>query len=260
MVPPGPEGPAILVEHLTKRFGNLVAVDDLSFEVRRGEIFGILGSNGAGKTTTLKVITGLLRPDGGRVLLGGIDVLRHPVEAKSGMGFLPEAPALYDLLSAREFLEMIGTLRGLDPGKLDRRIEELLGIMELGPFQHQNVGTFSRGMRQKLAFVSSILHEPDILILDEPLSGLDPRFGKMFKRWIRDHAESGRSVLMTTHVTSNAEELCDRVAVVDRGRVLVKGTVKEVLEAAKAASLEDAFVALVGGNGWQRLPSLQRTP
>lgn len=259
MASPGPAGPAILVEHLTKRFGGLVAVDDLSFEVGKGEIFGILGSNGAGKTTTLKVITGLLRPDRGRVEVGGVDVLKRPVDAKRLIGFLPEAPALYDLLTAREFLEMIGTLRGMEPELLDTRISELLDIMELTPFQSSNVGTFSRGMRQKLAFTSAILHEPDILVLDEPLSGLDPRFGKLFKRWIKDHAASGKSVLMSTHVTSNAEELCDRVAVMDRGRIVANGTVDEVLAKAESKNLEDAFVALVGGSSWQRLPSSQRT-
>ena len=260
MAASGPAGPAILVEHLTKRYGGLVAVDDLSFDVKKGEIFGILGSNGAGKTTTLKVITGLLRPDSGRVEVGGVDVLKRPVEAKRLIGFLPEAPALYDLLTAREFLEMVGTLRGMEPKGLDRRIDELLDIMELTAFQHNNVGTFSRGMRQKLAFTSAIIHEPGILVLDEPLSGLDPRYGKLFKRWIRDHAAGGRSVLMSTHVTSNAEEICDRVAVVDRGRVIASGTVGEVLAMSGTKNLEDAFVALVGGGKWQQLPSSQRTP
>jgi ABC-2 type transport system ATP-binding protein len=255
MAPSGAPKPAILVEHLTKRFGGLVAVDDLSFEVGRGQIFGLLGSNGAGKTTTLKVLTGLLRPDSGTVRIDGVDVLKDPVEAKRRIGFLPEAPALYDQLTAREFLEMIGTLRGLPPGRLDRRIGELLDVMELSDFAQNNIGTFSRGMRQKLAFSSAVLHEPGILVLDEPLSGLDPRFGKFFKNMIREHSGKGGSVLMSTHVTANAEELCDRVAVVDRGRLLASGPVKDVLEAAGARTLEDAFVALVGGSRWPRSPS-----
>jgi ABC-type multidrug transport system ATPase subunit len=243
-----PRGQAITVEHLTKRFGMLLAVDDLSLEVNQGEIFGILGSNGAGKTTTLKVLTGLLRPDAGQVEVGGVDVLKSPSEAKGKMGFLPEAPALYDQLTGKEFLEMIGTLRGMEPGRLDQRINSLLDTMELADFGDRNVGTYSRGMRQKLAFASAIIHEPGILILDEPLSGLDPRFGKLFKSWIRDHADGGGAVLMSTHVTANAEQMCDRVAVMDKGRVLTSGAVKDVLALAGARSLEDAFVALVGGS------------
>jgi ABC-2 type transport system ATP-binding protein len=235
-------------------------VDDLSLEVGRGQIFGLLGSNGAGKTTALKVLTGLLRPDRGNVHIDGVDVLRNPVEAKRRIGFLPEAPALYDQLSAREFLEMIGTLRGLPQARLDRRIAELLDMMELSDFSDQNIGTFSRGMRQKLAFSSAVLHEPGILVLDEPLSGLDPRFGKLFKNWIREHSAKGGSVLMSTHVTSNAEEMCDRVAIIDRGRALASGLVKEVLGAAGAGTLEDAFVALVGGSRWPRSPSFPPTP
>jgi len=259
MGPPTGAGPAISVGHLTKRFGGLVAVDDLSFDVGRGQIFGLLGSNGAGKTTTLKVLTGLLRPDSGRVRIDGVDVLRRPVEAKRRIGFLPEAPALYDQLTAREFLEMIGTLRSMEQARLDARIGELLEMMELSEFAKSNVGTFSRGMRQKLAFASAVLHSPAILVLDEPLSGLDPRFGKLFKDWIRGHAGGGGSVLMSTHVTSNAEEMCDRVAVIDRGRVLAAGPVRGVLEASGTKTLEDAFVALVGGSRWPRSPSSQRT-
>jgi ABC-2 type transport system ATP-binding protein len=250
-----PGKPAISVEHLTKRFGKLLAVDDLTLQVMPGEIFGLLGSNGAGKTTTLKVLSGLLRPDGGRVEVAGIDVLLNPVGAKGRIGFLPEAPALYDQLSGKEFLEMIGTLRNIAPKSLDERIGRLLETMELTASRDQNVGTYSRGMRQKLAFASAIIHEPQILILDEPLSGLDPRFGKLFKTWIREHARAGKAVLMSTHVTANAEQMCDRVAVMDKGRLLASGTVPDVLASAGAKSLEDAFVTLVGGNRWPRSPS-----
>jgi len=254
-----PRRPAIMVEHLSKRFGKVLAVDDLSLEVADGEIFGILGSNGAGKTTTLKVLCGLLRPDGGRVEVAGIDVLQNPVEAKGKIGFLPEAPALYDQLSGKEFLEMIGTLRGIEPGRLGKRIDDLLESMELTASRDRNVGTYSRGMRQKLAFASAIIHEPGILILDEPLSGLDPRFGKLFKCWIKEHAMAGRSVLMSTHVTANAEQMCDKVAIMDKGRLLCSGKVADVMASAEARSLEDAFVTLVGGNRWPRSPSSQPT-
>jgi ABC-2 type transport system ATP-binding protein len=255
-----PNRPAIAVEHLTKRFGKVLAVDDLSLQVFPKEIFGILGSNGAGKTTTLKVICGLLRPDGGRVEVAGIDVLGNPSEAKGKMGFLPEAPALYDQLTGKEFLEMIGTLRGIGPKRLDERIRQLLETLELTPSRDRNVGTYSRGMRQKLAYASAVIHEPGILVLDEPLSGLDPRFGKIIKAWIREHAESGGSVLMSTHITANAEQMCNKVAVMDRGRLLASGSIENVMAFAKAKSLEDAFVALVGGKRWPRSPSLPQTP
>jgi len=253
-------GPAIAVEHLTKRFGKLVAVDDLSLRVMPGEIFGILGSNGAGKSTALKVVCGLLRPDRGTVEVAGIDVLRDPVAAKAHIGFLPEAPALYDQLSGKEFLEMIGTLRGMEPERLNRRIRELLEVMELAGSASRNVGTYSRGMRQKLAFASAIIHSPQILVLDEPLSGLDPRFGKLFKLWIREHAGKANAVLMSTHVTANAEQMCDKIIVLDKGRLVAGGSVKEVLQAAGAPNLEDAFVTLVGGKKWAHLPSTPQTP
>ncbi|MGQ9582372.1 MAG: ABC transporter ATP-binding protein [Thermoplasmatota archaeon] len=252
--------PAVLVEGLTKRFGAVTALSDVSFEVRRGEVFGVLGSNGAGKSTALKTVCGLLRPDRGRVVVAGVDALRDPVEAKRRIGFLPEAPALYDQLTGREFLEMLGTLRGMRPPELDERVGKLLEAMELEAFQDCNIGTYSRGMRQKLALSSAILHDPEVLVLDEPLSGLDPRFAKLIKGWLRERAEDGGSVLMSTHVTSSAEELCDRVAVLDRGRVLVTGAVAEVLEAAGAGNLEDAFVAIVGGRRWVRSPFSRRTP
>jgi len=260
MGPRSGEGIAILIANLTKRFGSLKAVDDISFSIEEGEVFGILGSNGAGKTTTLKIICGLLKPDLGSVRVAGIDALRDPVGAKRVVGYLPEAPALYDLLTGREFLEMIGTLRGMKGIALKKRIDELLDILELASFQNKNVGTYSRGMRQKLAFSASVMHDPAILILDEPLTGLDPRFGKLFKEWIKDHAKDGNTVLLSTHVTSTAEEICDRIGIIHGGKLLKLGSVKEVLEASGTGNLEDAFVALVGGKEWRRLPSTRRTP
>jgi len=260
MGPRSGEGIAILIANLTKRFGSLKAVDDISFSIEEGEVFGILGSNGAGKTTTLKIICGLLKPDLGSVRVAGIDALRDPVGAKRVVGYLPEAPALYDLLTGREFLEMIGTLRGMKGIALKKRIDELLDILELASFQNKNVGTYSRGMRQKLAFSASVMHDPAILILDEPLPGLDPRFGKLFKEWIKDHAKDGNTVLLSTHVTSTAEEICDRIGIIHGGKLLKLGSVKEVLEASGTGNLEDAFVALVGGKEWRRLPSTRRTP
>ncbi len=266
----GNDAPAVLVEGLTKRFGPVTALSGVSFEVRRGEVFGILGSNGAGKSTTLKTICGLLRPDAGRVVVAGVDVVRSPVEAKRRVGFLPELGRVIGSQSRehreraepadREFLEMLGTLRGMRAPLLDERVRELLEAMELEAFQDCNIGTYSRGMRQKLAFSSAILHNPEVLVLDEPLSGLDPRYAKLIKSWLRERARDGGSVLMSTHVTSSAEELCDRVAVLDRGRILANGSVSEVLEAAGARNLEDAFVSLVGGGRWASSPFSRRTP
>ena len=235
------------VRNLAKRFGNVLAVDGLSFAVEKGEVFGMLGTNGAGKTTTMKILACLLRPTSGLALVDGLDVTRDQLDVKRRIGYLPEMPNLFDKLTGREFMAMLGTLRGMEPDVLEKRVAEYIRILEFGDFLDLEIGTYSKGMRQRVAFASSVLHEPPILILDEPTSGLDPRYSKMVKAWIRDYAGKGNTVLMSTHVTEIADSLCDRVAVVHEGRLAGLDTPGNLKKNLGAETLEDVFVMLVEG-------------
>ena len=231
--------------NLRKVFGKVVAVDDLTFEVKKGEIYGMLGTNGAGKTTTMKIFACLLKPTSGMAFVDGIDVTAKPLEVKKRLGYLPEMPALFEKLTGREFLFMLGTLRQLDEEALQKSVDRFSRELELGESLDLEIGTYSKGMRQRVAFASALLHEPPVLILDEPTSGLDPRFAKMVKRWIREYTERGGTVFMSTHVTEIAESLCDRVAIVSKGRIVGQDTPKDLCAKLGAANLEDAFVRLV---------------
>lgn len=233
------------VRNLTKNFGHVLAVDDISFAVAKGEVFGMLGTNGAGKTTTIKILSCLLKPTGGLALVDGLDVTKEPLEVKRRIGYLPEMPNLFEKLTGREFMGMLGTLRGLEPELLAKRIDEYIRILDFSEFLDLEIGTYSKGMRQRVAFASSVLHEPPILILDEPTSGLDPRYSKMVKAWVRDYAAKGNTILMSTHVTEIADSLCDRVAVVHRGKIAGLDTPSGLKKGLGAATLEDAFVILV---------------
>ncbi|MFO7619379.1 MAG: ABC transporter ATP-binding protein [Thermoplasmata archaeon] len=233
------------VLNLTKRFGNVLAVDDVSFRVRKGEVFGLLGTNGAGKTTTMKILSCLIKPTSGWATVDGLDVTRDQLEVKRRIGYLPEMPNIFEKLTGREFMSMLGTLRGLEPDVLESRVAEYIRILEFSDFLDLEIGTYSKGMRQRVAFASSVLHEPPILILDEPTSGLDPRYSKMVKAWIREYAGKGNTVLMSTHVTEIADSLCDRVAIVHKGRIAGMDTPAALKARLGAATLEDAFVMLV---------------
>ena len=235
----------LAVQNLTKSFGKVVAVYDLSFEVRTGEVFGLLGTNGAGKTTTMKILATLLKPTAGKAFVDAVDVVQFPMEVKRRIGYLPEMPSLYEKLTAREFLQMLGSLREMEPAALRRRLGYLEKALEMGEFLDLEIGTYSKGMRQRVAFASAVLHEPPILILDEPTSGLDPRFAKLVKGWVRDYARGGRTVLMSTHVTEIAESLCDRTAVIHKGQIAAMDTPTALKERLGAATLEDVFVRLV---------------
>jgi len=235
--------------NLSKSFGKVVAVDDITFEVKKGEVFGLLGTNGAGKTTTMKIFACLIKPTSGMAYVDGLDVAQRPMDVKERIGYLPEMPALYEKLTGREFLMMLGSLRAMPSGVLDRRLEEFSRTLELGEALDMEIGTYSKGMRQRVAFASSMLHEPPVLMLDEPTSGLDPRFSKMVKNWIREYADQGHTVLMSTHVTEIAESLCDRVAVIHKGKIQGMDNPKALAASVGVVSLEDAFVKLVERRG-----------
>lgn len=238
----------IRLEGLTKRFGDLLAVDRLDLDVPAGELFCVLGPNGAGKTTTFKILVGLQRPTGGRATIGGHDVVTEPVAARRLMGYVPDTPLLYETLTCRETMRLVGGLWSLPTAGLDDRIEELLATFELAAHGDRLVGRLSHGMRQKLSFASTFLHRPQVVIVDEPWVGLDPKNIRAIKLYLRETARAGTTVLMSTHSLSIAEELADRVAILHRGRLRHLGTVPEIKALAAggggAATLEEVFLEL----------------
>jgi len=236
----------IQVQGLTRYYGKLCAVRDISFEIHRGEVFGLLGSNGAGKSTTIKMLCGLLKPTRGSVSVAGVDLARKPLQAKAMLGYLPENPVLYDRLTGMEMLELVGALRKLSPKLLQQRAKYYSEALGLGGQMQSEVGTYSKGMRQKLAIAMTLVHDPEVVLLDEPAAGLDPRYTRLLKEWVRNLSQGGHTVLLSTHITEMASSLCDRIAVIDHGRLLSVGTVPELLSSTSSPTLEDAFIRLVG--------------
>jgi ABC-2 type transport system ATP-binding protein len=232
--------------NLSKSFGATEAVRDVSFSVQRGEVLGLLGSNGAGKSTTVRMMAGLVRPDSGQAFVGGHDVGRKPILAKASLGYLPETVVLYDRLTMREYLEFLGPMYGLYGEGLARRVAEQAAKVELTRNLDQELGTFSKGMTQRAALAGATLHSPPALILDEPGTGLDPRFVRKLKEWVRELA-GDTAVLVCTHVTGFAEEVSDRLAIMHDGSILTTGTLTELRVATGAKDLEEAFVRTVEG-------------
>jgi ABC-2 type transport system ATP-binding protein len=232
---------------LCKHFGKTQAVKQLNLQVRAGEICGFLGPNGAGKTTTLKMLVGLLRPTSGSAVIGGYDIQRQPVEAKRLLGYVPDQPNLPEKLSAREFLRLITGLYQLDPTAAVRRGEELLSLFSLEARGDEMIGSYSHGMRQKMALAGALLHSPRVLFLDEPTVGLDPRSARLIKDLLRQLAARGTAVLMSTHVLEIAERMCDRVAIVQAGHIIADGSLEELRGGRQTRSLEDIFLELTGG-------------
>ncbi len=245
-----PQKIAIQAVNLGKRFEGFQAIRNISFSVKKGEIFGLLGPNGAGKTTCMKIFAGILLPTTGKALITGIDVVEKPIISKSKIGFLPEYPALFEHISGREFLTMMGKLRYMEKDDLDKRVQYFSRILDLEEQIDFLIGTYSKGMRQKIAFMSAIIHDPDILILDEPTTGLDPMFGKMVKDMIRELVKHDKTVLMSTHLINVAESLCNRLAIINKGKITAIGTSEELKARANTDDLENAFINLVGGKLW----------
>jgi len=242
--------PAALIETrgLVKRYGDKVAVDDVSFEVRSGEVFGFLGPNGAGKTTTIKMIVGLLQPTSGTVRMAGHDVQAEPLAATAASGYVPDTPNLYAKLSARELLRFVGDLYGLDRGQAARRIDELLRVFDLAAAADDTIDSYSHGMQQKTSLDAALMHDPRVLVLDEPTVGLDPRSARLIKDMLRQMADRGAAVMLSTHILEIAERMCDRVGIIDRGQLIAVGTMDELRALdASGASLEDIFLSLTGG-------------
>jgi ABC-2 type transport system ATP-binding protein len=239
----------IRIEGLTKAYGKLVAVDHINLQVPKGELYGFLGPNGAGKTTTLRMIAGIIRPTEGRIWLGGDDVIANPMAAKMRLGFIPDRPFVYDKLTGGEFLRFVAGLYGQEGDVVERRIEELLEVFELADWKNELVESYSHGMRQKLIISSALIHRPEVIVVDEPMVGLDPRAARLLKVMFRQFVDRGGTVLMSTHTLEVAEAMCDRIAIIQRGKIAAHGTMAELREqtASGNASLEDLFLRLTGG-------------
>jgi ABC-2 type transport system ATP-binding protein len=238
------------VDRLGKDYNGFSALNQVSFSVTEGEIFGLLGPNGAGKSTCMKIICGLLKPSRGLAVVDGVDVTKNPILAKSKIGYLPEYPALFEHLSGKEFLFMIGKFRNLEKDAINERIERLNEALDLEGKMDSLIGTYSKGMRQKIAFASAIIHDPPILILDEPTSGLDPRFGRYVRDIIREFGNTKKTILMSTHITDVAQDLCQNIAIINKGNIVINGSVDDVKKKANSATLEEAFINVVGGRIW----------
>ncbi|MBS3942463.1 MAG: ABC transporter ATP-binding protein [Actinobacteria bacterium] len=244
--PPTPpeRGAAVAVRGLSKRFGNVQAVDHFDLDVPHGSFFGLLGPNGAGKTTSLRMMTGLLRPDAGRVLLGGTDVWEEPEAVMARIGVLPEDLRLFDRLRGRELLTYTGLLRRMDEVEVGRRAGQLLALLDLEGAADEFVVDYSHGMRKKIALAAALLHAPDLLFLDEPFEAVDPVSGRAIRTVLQRFTARGGTVVISSHVMTLVEQLCDHVAIVNAGRVVAAGP---RLELAPEGQLEDVFVRLVGG-------------
>jgi ABC-2 type transport system ATP-binding protein len=237
---------SIDIRNLRKSFDR-PAVDGLDLAIRSGEFYTLLGPNGAGKTTTLRMVVGLLRPDAGSIAVAGIDALADPVAAKQVMAWISDEPMIYDKLTPFEYLEFVGGLWGIDAAHAETRARSLIDWLGLGPHAHQRCEGFSKGMRQKVALAGALVHEPRIIILDEPFTGLDAGSARQVKTVLREHVAAGGTVVMTTHILDVAERMADRIGVIARGRLIAQGTLEELRRQAGngSSSLEDTFLALV---------------
>jgi len=236
----------IRLENLTKHYGRVAAVDSLNLEVHPGEIFGFLGPNGAGKTTTIRVMMGILRPTSGRVTLGGYDIERQPEEAKAIAGFVPDRPFIYEKLSGSEFLKFVGSLHRVESRLLQRRIPELLEHFEIINWKDELVESYSHGMKQRLVLCASLIHQPKILIIDEPMVGIDPKGARMLKDLFLSLAKSGTTLFLSTHSISVAEEICQRIGIIHKGKLIASGTMAELHRLARMEEgrLESIFLEL----------------
>jgi ABC-2 type transport system ATP-binding protein len=220
--------PGIQIENLTKTYEDLIAVDNLNLTIPPGEFLCCLGPNGAGKTTTIKMITGLIRPTSGRVLISGYDVQQHPVEAKRRIGYVPDQPYMYEKLSGREFFQFVGDLFSIPRDVQAAKLDYYLDLFEIKHAADKLIDNYSHGMRQKLVIAASLMHDPEVILVDEPMVGLDPQSARTVKQLFREQAAAGRTLFLCTHVLSVAEELADRIVIFKRGKVIFLGSLPEL--------------------------------
>ncbi|MDX1645519.1 MAG: ABC transporter ATP-binding protein [Longimicrobiales bacterium] len=253
LAPPAEErapGAMLELRSVRKRYGRFEAVKGLDLTVRRGEIFGFLGPNGAGKTTTIRMVAGVLRPTSGQVIVGGDDLRSAPERAKARVGYIPDRPYLYDKLSGGEFLRFVAGLWGREGAAVEQRADRLLELFQLEPWKDELIESYSHGMRQKILISSALIHEPELIVVDEPMVGLDPRSARLLKDLFRTFAAHGGTVFLSTHTLEVAEALCDRIAILNTGQVIALGTMEELRaqsEAAGGAHLEEIFLKVTGG-------------
>jgi ABC-2 type transport system ATP-binding protein len=247
--------PMIAVENLVKRYGAFTAVDGVSLTVAPGQIHGFLGPNGAGKTTTIRMIAGLLKPTEGRILVNGHDLAHDPERAKASLGFIPDRPFIYEKLTAGEFLRFHAGLYGLEENLVPPRVTEMLELFELGRWEHELVESFSHGMKQRLVMAAAFMHRPRAVLVDEPMVGLDPRGARLIKQVFRAMAERGVAILMSTHTLEVAQEMCDLISIILKGKIIAHGTVDELRTLAGDPNqhLTEVFLRLTGGSGLQEI-------
>jgi len=239
------DGDALTLRRITKRFGQFTAVDNLDLCVRKGELFAFLGPNGAGKTTTIKMLAGLLTPDSGSIYVWGLPMSRKARQAKAHLAYVPDEPFLYEKLTAREFLEFVGRMYGIDADLRRERMNRLIRQLDVWPFLDQLAESYSHGMKQRTVLAAALLHAPHVLVIDEPLVGLDPKTVRTVKNLMREITASGGAVFMSTHTLEVAENIADRIGIIHRGRLIAVGTLDELRSAAtRSSSLEEIFLSL----------------
>ena len=245
----------IELTNLTKRYGGFTAVNAINLEVPRGELFGFLGPNGAGKTTTLRMIAGILRPTAGSVRIAGIDLAADPIAAKSRLGFIPDRPFIYEKLTGAEFLRFVAGLYNQEGPQVEHRARELLALFDLEEWRDELVESYSHGMRQKLIISSAFVHRPEVIVVDEPMVGLDPKAARILKDLFREYTRRGQTIMMSTHTLEVAETMCDRIGIIQGGVIRACGTMAELRASAQAGTmgLEEIFLRLTGENAARAL-------
>ena len=253
--------PILAIEHITKNFGNFRAVDDISITVNRGEIFGFIGPNGAGKTTTIKMIAGLLKPDAGKVFINKRNLAEEPGYCKQDTGYIPDRPYLFEKLTGYEFLQFIASLYNLDPDIFSKNTAHYLKLFDLLEWQHHLIESYSHGMRQKLIISSVFMLEPPLIVVDEPMVGLDPKSARIVKELFKSHAARGTSIFLSTHSLEIAQELCDRIGIILNGSLRAIGNLDDLQLEAKTehTDLEDIFLELTGAYELQEIIAALRS-
>jgi ABC-type multidrug transport system ATPase subunit len=238
---------AISASNLTKIFGKTVAVDHISFDIQEGVVFGLLGPNGAGKTTTIRMLTTVLRPDEGTAKILGCDIVKDSLKVREMIGVLPEDTGLYDRLTPMEMLIFHGKIRGMEKEAITEKTDKFLAMLGLQENSDQKIGTFSKGMKQKLALIRAVFHDPRVTFLDEPTAGLDVMSAREIRKLITEESSRGRTVVLSTHNMWEAQQLCREVAIINKGKIVSQGTVETLEKLTHEESLEDVFVHLVKG-------------
>lgn len=239
---------SVKLVNVSKRYGDITAVENLNLEIRKGEIFGLLGPNGSGKSTTIKIILGLVKPDSGYVNVLGINVEENPIEVRKRIGYVPESPKIYEFLTGIEFLDFTGDVYGISPDEKKRKISQFIKALDLEGREGDLISSYSEGMKQKIVIISALMHKPELLLLDEPLSGLDPKSARIIKDLLRELSSQGVTTIMSTHILEIAQAMCDRIGIIYRGKLLALGTMDELRQKAKMpeSGLEDIFLKLTG--------------